>query len=406
MKILVFTQEIPYPLVSGSTLRIFNIFKELSKKHSIYLFYLGTSSTNDVQVIEESGIFKECINLDVPNFLDYPLIYRTIFYILSSSKFVLLPKFKFMVIVRDKVNEIIRENDIDILHVHGSSMGLLLSEINHTPKVLDLADSPSLIYKRNLQSPKNLLDFFTSCCRFIVMRRCEKYLLKNFDLITVVSPIDGRYLKRRYRKADIQVVANGVDVNYFSPKFNIKEDQPSILFFGVMSASHNRDAAIYIHNKILPLIRSQIPNIKFYIVGANPPYEIKDLSRDGYIIVTGFVEDIREYIIKASVVLAPMRKGSGIKNKILESMSLGKAVVTNFMGAESLSPNAKKSIIIGNTTMEIAEKTIELLNNKDLRETLGKKASEVIRKEYTWKICSKRYERIYNSLLGHNRKSQ
>ncbi len=90
-----------------------------------------------------------------------------------------------------------------------------------------------------------------------------------------------------------------------------------------------------------------------------------------------------------------MRKGSGIKNKILEAMALGKPVVTNPIGAESLDQDALECLVIGKNAEEIAQKTIELLRNRHLRSHLGRRASEIIRQKYTWEACATEYEKLY-----------
>ena len=161
----------------------------------------------------------------------------------------------------------------------------------------------------------------------------------------------------------------------------------------------NINAVFYIYKKILPLIRSQISDLKFYIVGRDPPRNIKNLADNDHIIVTGFVDDIRHYILKASVVLAPMKSGSGIKIKILEAMAMGKPVVTNPMGAEAFNKEVKNCLLIGETADEIANHVITLLRNKEKRVDVGKKGREIVMKEYTWDRLAEKYEKVYIELL-------
>ena len=399
MKILVCTQKIPYPLTSGDNLRIYNIFKKLSKNHRVYLLYNNTSQNNQesLAVIEKSGIFKDCTPLNLP---ESSLIDRAIGLMFSDSKlFSKIGYFKFKEDVKNKVSEIVKKNKIEVIHSHDLFVSLLLSDFNAIPKLLDPTDSHALYYKRELRSLQNPIDFFTKFLRFIAMRRGENRLLKKFDVTTVVSPIDQKYLKKLDKDANIMVIPNGVAVDYFSPIKSVKEDYPSILFSGTLNFSPNIDAIFYIHNKILPLIRAQIPELKFYVVGANPSPKIKNMANEDNIIVTGFVEDIRHYILKASVVLAPMRKGSGIKNKILEAMAMEKPVVTNPTGVEALSKEAKSCLLIGETADKIANHVINLLRDGEKRIELGKKGREIVMREYTWDRVAEKYEKLYMGLL-------
>ncbi len=398
MRILICTFKIPYPLTGGGNLRIFNIGKGLSSENDIFLFYFRTPSDNqnDLEALRRSNIFKDCIHTEWP----HSFAQRAVNYILLRSNLFYrsgLPRFKR--VVKSKVEEIVAQNRIDVVHLHGPLLGMLLAEFVSVPKVLDLGDSLSLQAKRDVQLSSHWRDFFINYCRSVRLTREEKYLLQNFAPTTVVSPVDKRHLSKLNQSADIRVIPNGVETDYFSPREDIEEDHPSILFAGVMSYPPNIDAALYIYREILPLIRSQIPDLKFYIIGRDPASKIKNLAKDNHIIVTGFVEDIRQYILKASVVLCPMRRGSGIKNKILQAMATGKAVVTNPMGAEALEQDAEECLVIAETATEIAQKTIELLGDKALRQNLGRKASELMARKYTWEDCSRNYENIYMELL-------
>ncbi len=409
MRILACSRHIPYPLTSGGALRKYNISKELSKNNPVYLFYLKSypDNTQDIHKVWRSrGIFEDCFSLELPKSslsgragifpIDQSILSRILTLNLSGKSY---PRFK--EIIEAKIKNIIEEYGVDIIHCYGLYMGLMLADLGCIPKVLDLVDCTSLYYKRELRFSKNPVELFSNCYKLLRAARIENYLLGKFDATTVVSPVDMWFLRRLNTEANIRTIRNGVDVKSFSPWNNVNEDYPSILFSGNMSYSVNIDAALYIHREILPLIRSEVANIKFYIVGKDPHYKIKKLAKDNYIVVTGFVKNLGRYISRCSVVLAPMRKGTGVKNKILEAMALGKPVVTTPTGAGGLDQGALQCLVIGTNAEEIAQKTIELLRDGHLRSDLGRRASEIIRQRYTWKACAIEYEKLYNFLCTH-----
>jgi len=90
---------------------------------------------------------------------------------------------------------------------------------------------------------------------------------------------------------------------------------------------------MYFYSEIYPIVRKRYPEITFYIVGNDPHPEIQKLSKDPSVVVTGFVEDIRLYLPKSSVFVCPYIYGSGMKNKVLEAMAMGKPVVSTPTGA-------------------------------------------------------------------------
>ena len=395
MKLLVCTPEIPYPLLDGEALRVYNTSKRLCQNHDIYLFSFTSSSSRrqHLSLLKKSGIFRDCFCLNLPQkqiaskLVDLCLPVPGLFW-----------RLRYNGLANQAINmikEIIRDKRIDIIQPHSAIMGLLVANLTDIPKVLDLQDSGTLLYKTELQIAFNPVDAYL----LFRMRAWEKYLLSHFDVTTVVSPVDKECLRKLDGKADIRVTPIGVDMDFYYPERHIKEDFPSIVFTGVMDYDPNIDSVLYICREILPFIRAQIPEVKFYIAGRNPVPEIRRLAENSGIVVTGYVEDLRKYILKASLFLAPMRKGHGMRCKLLEAMALGKPVVTNPMGAEALDQDTKNCIAIGNTPSEIAEKVLSLLQNRNLREELGKKARQIVRKRYTWDICSRRYEKIYKNLL-------
>lgn len=399
MNILVCTKTIPYLLTSGDNLRIHNIFSILSKSHNVYLLYNNSEENQRcLPYIKNIGIFKDCIALSLPGGTIYD---RTFSLILSGSKVNQdwgLYKHKYL--VNSSLHEIIEKYQIDIIHSNFVFMNLLISDFYDVPKVLDLTDSHSLYYKRELFRCDSLIDFCFNLCRFMAFRIGERNLMNQFDKTTVVSSVDQAYLQKLDTKVPVTVIPNGVDTNYFSKINTINEDYPSILFSGNMSFPPNIDAVLYIYSKILPLIKLQIPNVKFYIVGTDPSPVVKNLHDGKNIIVTGFVDDIRQYICRGSVILVPMRKGGGLKNKILEAMAMEKPVVTNSMGAESFNDDIKNCLFIGNTEQELSNQVINLLQDTEARSQSGTIGRKIILDEYSWDFVAKKYEQLYLELLN------
>jgi len=166
-----------------------------------------------------------------------------------------------------------------------------------------------------------------------------------------------------------------------------------------MSFKPNIDAVLYFYKEIFPKIRRVFPNIHFYVVGTSPVNEIIRLREDNNVIVTGAVDDVRPFIMKANVVVVPMRMGSGMKNKILEAMALQKPVVCTSLAIEALDNKCKNVVFIGNTPEEFADKTIMLLKNERERKEVGFKARKVVEEVYSWKRCAKKYCKLFETLL-------
>ena len=97
----------------------------------------------------------------------------------------------------------------------------------------------------------------------------------------------------------------------------------------------NIDGAAYFVREILPHILASRPDIVFYIVGAGATDEVMRLASDN-VVVTGTVPDVRPYVYKSAVFVVPLRMGGGTRLKVLEGMSMAKAVVSTSLGCEGM----------------------------------------------------------------------
>src|SRR5262249_12084445 len=127
----------------------------------------------------------------------------------------------------------------------------------------------------------------------------------------------------------VHVILNGVDGDYFSPpKGGIEPDPPAaVIFIGDMSYFPNEDAACHFAHRILPFIGRSRPEVRFLVVGRNPSPKVRELEAISGVEVTGFVPDVRSYLARAQVSVAPFSIAAGVPNKILEAMAYGLPVV-------------------------------------------------------------------------------
>ncbi len=174
--------------------------------------------------------------------------------------------------------------------------------------------------------------------------------------------------------ARISVIPTGVDTEYFQPEVpsGPSLEQPDTMAFtGGMDWMPNEDGVAYFVEKILPLIRRQIPEAAFWAVGRRPPRRIQALASDS-VVVTGTVEDIRPYLAKAALCVVPLRSGSGTRIKIFEAMAMGKAVVSTSMGAEGLPVQHGKNIILADDPADFARQVVDLLRDPPRRQRLAR----------------------------------
>jgi glycosyltransferase involved in cell wall biosynthesis len=156
----------------------------------------------------------------------------------------------------------------------------------------------------------------------------------------------------------------------------------------------NIDGVVWFGKEVLPLIKREIPEIRFYIVGSNPTKEVLSLSSNSGVTVTGYVPDTREYLNKATVAVAPLRIARGIQNKILEAMAMGIPVVATPQAFEGIEAQPGRDLVLGENAEKIAEGVIQLIKKVALRKSLGDNARRAIEKNYCWSKNLSRFDSI------------
>jgi glycosyltransferase involved in cell wall biosynthesis len=134
-------------------------------------------------------------------------------------------------------------------------------------------------------------------------------------------------------------------------------------------------------------------------VGKDPPSDIvRWPEEDRSITVTGFVEDVRPDLNRASVVVVPLRSGGGMRLKILEAMASGKAVVSTPLGAEGIPARNGEEILLAPPDRTFAVEVVRLLRQGAERKRIGKAARAWVER-YGWNRVAEALERDYSALL-------
>jgi sugar transferase (PEP-CTERM/EpsH1 system associated) len=243
----------------------------------------------------------------------------------------------------------------------------------------------------------------------------ERKVAENFNHSILVTEAEKKIFQRKNPHIqNVSVIPNGVDLDYFSPTFSQRQatrnqqlgssnqppetsnQQPVVVFTGVMNYFANVDGVVWFTKEILPLIRKEIPEIRFYIVGSNPTKEVLSLALDSSVTVTGYVPDTREYLKMATVVAAPLRIARGIQNKVLEAMAMGIPVVATPQAFEGIEAEPGRDLILGGDVRKIAEGVIGLVKEGSLRKSIGDNARRIVEKNYCW---AKNLEKLDNVLM-------
>jgi sugar transferase (PEP-CTERM/EpsH1 system associated) len=283
----------------------------------------------------------------------------------------------------------------DVVHIeHLRAAGLHTRVPEDTPAVFDAVDCISLLLERTLHSSHSLRQRLVALLELHRTRAYESRLLARFHGVAVTSAADARALQTLAPAANVRVVPNGVDLDYFRPLAGGHEPD-TLVFSGKMSYHANATAVIYFVRHILPLIRRERPGVRLRIVGSRPPRAVQGLARDPAITVTGYVPDIREPLGRSAVAICPITVKVGIQNKLLEAMAMGVPVVSTAAGVEGLAARPGRELLVGDDPAAFAAHVCRLLAEPALRAALGDAGRRFVEAQHRWDSAASQLESLY-----------
>jgi glycosyltransferase involved in cell wall biosynthesis len=191
---------------------------------------------------------------------------------------------------------------------------------------------------------------------------------------------------------------NGVDSAYFAPDGE-DFDADTIAFVGRMDYFPNQECMLAFCASTLPLLRARRPGIKLTIIGANPSPAILRLGEIPHVSVTGSVPDVRPFLRRAAVMVAPLNIARGTQNKILEAMALGVPVVTSTLAAGGVDAVAPDHFLVADTPDEIASAVLRVVEDRDERGRLSRAGRARMLSHHAWEPSMRRLDRIIERTL-------
>ncbi|MGE5445498.1 MAG: glycosyltransferase family 4 protein [Ignavibacteriales bacterium] len=398
MRILFITFGLPYPPDSGVRIHDFYLIKNISQHHSVLVLSLLTSRE---QVEHIRGLRQYCDYVDFV--LGKPHSIREHFSGIIRSLLKGRPLATHPFIYDEmlsKVREIVTNWDVDVIQIEHSFLAPYVEAISTNgkcKKILSFHNLGAIQYKRMTGLRTGFTQRSLFLLKWMLMLRWEAKYAEKFDHCLVVSPLEGKMLQSANPKLSISVIENGVDTELYQP---LKDglDGNVLLFVGTMRYPPNIDAVLYFCDSIMPIIQHQRPDTKLIVVGHEPTSGIRKLSERGNVVVTGYVPDVIPYYQQSQVTIVPLRGGGGTRLKILESMVLGRPVVSTTLGCEGLDVTHKENIMIADTPSEFAECVIQLLRDKELKDRIVHNARHLVETYYDWKTISRRLTILYNNM--------
>lgn len=394
------TPYLPYPPSSGGQIRSYNLIKYLSKKHEITLFslikddsekkYIGQLKKycRKIFVFKRSKTPWTLRNILLTGFGPYPfLVIRN----LAPEERASIAK----ELSKEKYDLIHAETFYVMPHIPETSIPILLVE-----QTIEY-----LVYKHYVDSLKNPIGRIVLGIDVAKLKYWERVFWKKAARAVAVSTEDKKQMLSLAPKMVVDIVPNGVDLEFFKAKTAWDALKPKVLFVANFKWLQNVEAAEILLKQVFGLVVKSIPEARLWIVGQHIPLEIKRLGR-GNVVVDDLEESDQESIRRAyheaSVFVSPLHGPGGTRLKHFAAMAAKLPLVTTPVGAEGLGAKDGENIVIRKTSKELASATAELLKDPTRSEKLAQNARKLVEEKYSWQKMAQYLDKVYLK-TGHEK---
>ena len=211
------------------------------------------------------------------------------------------------------------------------------------------------------------------------LKEFELNALETVDGVAAITRKDAAFF-RKYCSKPVIDIPFGVYPEQFDPKYEI-EGKPKFYHIGSMNWMPNEEGIRWFVDEVLPKTVEKVPDFVYHLAGRSMPEWLTSM-KNPHVDVVGEVPDAKEFVTNHDVAIVPLLSGSGIRIKIIESMALGKTVITTRVGAEGILYDEEVNIIIAENKAKMVEAIRSLNENPETAVRIGQAARKLVEETY------------------------
>ncbi len=404
IKTLYFSQDFPYPPRTGYDQRVYHLIRQLSGLMSQTLVCRTRTPVARHDLDQwESFANAAVIHVPRPKTMDK---LKKVVRMVHKRLPIEAAGFNFPE-METHLLHLLSEQDFDMVVVEGTLLSGYWHLFRDLPaiKVIDLHN---LEYHRGWREaralplgPRKLLRHYDAQC----MKRLETRMLRESDLVWVMSNEDRTRALDLCPEASVHVAPNGVDCQTIQPLPMPDADGKSavILFVGTLDYWPNIDGIVFFAKQVFPILQRHFPDIILRVVGRAPDPQVLALQSMGGVEIIGEVDNLNPYYQQCSACIVPLRTGGGTRLKILEAMAYGRPVVSTAIGAEGIQAQHDRHLLIADEPRDIGQAIVRLLTQRDLSRYVIKEARQLVEERYSWQGIARQMLEIYSDLSDRRR---
>ncbi|RMG61098.1 MAG: glycosyltransferase [Bacteroidetes bacterium] len=381
MRLLVLTSRFPYPVEKGDKLRLFFQLRELARHHRVILVALneGPVAPGDYQVVASL-----CEEVHVWPLTRAGIAAHLLQGLLSGQPLQVAYFFRRRYLRR--LAALIARTRPDGLYCQLIRMAEYVRRLPaDLPATLDYMDCFSVQMARQAEreSPWRRPVYRREAR---LLGRYEAQVYPAFSHHTIISAQDRDLLGLSpARRAQVQVIPNGVDTDYFHPAAGpAATETHDLVFAGNMGYFPNVQAARYLVEVLMPRVWAQRPDTSLLLAGARPAPAVLRLAEDSRVEVSGWLEDIRSGYRAGRLFVAPLQAGSGQQNKILEALALGRPCLTTPLVNNAIGAEPERDLLLAEDPDDWVRQILRGLADTELRARLGRAGRAFVAEGHSW----------------------
>ncbi len=396
MKILLISPKIPYPPEDGHRKSIFGLIKYLSKRnHQIDLVaYRQNQNESDLDELKKlTNLFVLDVKTDNSPFGILQNIFSSVPYNLWKYNRSELKKF---------LKNYFQENKVDIVQVTNAHMAWVIDELRNltnAPVILREENLEMEIMRRFAENQKNLFIKYYSVIQYKKFVKYEPMICGKFNLTVLMSKEDEQKLLAFNPDVKTKVIPVGVEESLLE-LVTVAKQRFTLIHIGSLNWLPNLDGIRWFLNEIYPLVIEVIPEVKLYLYGGGDYTNLELAAKiKSHVVLKGFVEDIWSEIRDKELAIVPLRIGSGIRVKILELLAAGKNILTTSLGAEGISVEDNRHLLIADSPELFAQRIVDFFRGGFDSDQLILNGKQFIKDHFVWDKIAEEFEKSFKKLI-------
>jgi polysaccharide biosynthesis protein PslH len=375
LNILILCNKSPWPAREGGPIAMNNVIEGLIDfGHQVKVLALNTNKYH-INPDDIPPDYKKKTGIELVD-VDLGIKAVDAFFNLFTNKSYHVERFKSNAF-EQKLKSVIEQHEFDIVQIELLFMSPYIKTIRKysTAKIILRAHNiEHLIWERLARSEKNPLKKFYLKHLARTLKEYEHKILNEYDGIVPITKKDANFFELN-SSVPVFPVSFGIKVK--ENPAGADEPENALFHIGAMNWLPNEEGIRWFLDQVWPVVHQKLPGLKLYLAGREMPDWLLQLEAQN-VVVVGEVTDAFDFIRSKSISIAPLLSGSGIRIKIIESMSVGKAVISTSIGAEGINYTDGKDILIADSPEEFLDAIQLLYSDPHKTKKMGDNAKKLI----------------------------